>query len=134
MIERNSPSHLVIRYTYTAPGMDNNLEEVEVSLLRRVTKRKDGIEKIEKLSFGDTGRNIHGEAARGHWIVKGYKKDGVFKRTLKELKDALNKAKAERKVAALEDAAYEASIYGKHHESTNYRVRAYNIRQKYEIA
>lgn len=89
VIERNSPSHLVIRYTYTMPGMEDNIEEVEVSLLRRVTKRKDGIEKIERLSFGDTGRNIHGEAARGHWIVKGYKKDGKFSLTLRGLKAKL---------------------------------------------
>lgn len=97
LIERNSPSHLVIRYTYTIPGGEDNIEEVEVSLLRRVTKRKDGIEKIEILSSGVTGRNIHGEAASGHWVVKGYKKDGIFKRTLKELKEELKATALEHK-------------------------------------
>jgi hypothetical protein len=134
MIERNSPSHLVIRYTYTAPGMDDNMEEVEASLLRRVTKRKDGIEKIEKLSFGDTGRNIHGEAARGHWVVKGYKKDGVFKRTLKDLKESLNKAKAERQIQCLEADARECRFYEKWDQANRLRNKALSLRDKYQIA
>lgn len=89
--EFNSPCHLVIKYTYGP----ENMEVVEVSSLRRVTMRRDGIEKIEKISFGNTGRNIYGESARGHWVVKGYKKNGLFKRSLLELKAALNATTAQ---------------------------------------
>ena len=79
----NSPYYLAVKYTF------ENVQAVEVSCRRRVTKRKDGIEKIELLSFGSTGRNFYGEPARGHWVVKGYKKDCVFRTKLKDLRAEL---------------------------------------------
>lgn len=55
----------------------------------RITVRNGGYVKVERISFGNTGRNIHGEPAQGHWKLYGYRKDGKFSRTLAGLKSKL---------------------------------------------
>lgn len=61
----------------------------EIWPYRRYTVRKDGIEKVEIFTTGDTGTTIHGTAAQGHFKPFGYRKDGVFSRTFKGLKAKL---------------------------------------------
>lgn len=56
---------------------------------RRYTMRRDGVERVEIFTFGNTGRTIHGEAAAGHFKPHGYRKDGKFSRTFKGLKAKL---------------------------------------------
>jgi hypothetical protein len=61
----------------------------EIWPYRRYTVRKDGIEKVEIFTMGDTGTTIHGTASMGHFKPFGYRKDGVFSRTFKGLKEKL---------------------------------------------
>ena len=57
--------------------------------LLRIWRREDGFEKLEIKSFGSTGRNLYGQPARGHWKHWKWRKDGLGRRTLAELKTAL---------------------------------------------
>lgn len=56
---------------------------------RRYTIRKDGTEKVEIFTFGNTGKTIYGTPARGHFKLFGYRKGEVFSRTFKGLKEKL---------------------------------------------
>jgi hypothetical protein len=61
----------------------------EIWPYRRYTVRKDGIEKVEIFTFGNTGKTIHGTAAKGHFKPFGYRKGSVFSRSFKGLKEKL---------------------------------------------
>ena len=56
---------------------------------RRYTTRRDGVEKVEVFTFGNTGKTIHGESAAGHFKPLGFRKGKVFSRTFKGLKAKL---------------------------------------------
>lgn len=52
--------------------------------IKRISFKGD-VTKIEVWSTGRTGRTMLGSESVGHWKLRGYKRNGVFARTIREL-------------------------------------------------
>ena len=64
----------------------------EIPYTKRLLLRKDGIVKVERWSFGATGRKYNGQPATGHWKTAGYRSacGKHFAPTLSELTEKMN--------------------------------------------